>query len=112
MQALIDDWPFFFLLQSKEAFVSEAKDVIANCQAVTQFIRVIADHCLDKQCTEELSLIVDQILTITNQLSIISRSEKEDFFKTKNRFTIVRNLFSFLKNNFFFYFLSTQVLML
>ncbi|XP_056902986.1 uncharacterized protein LOC130533516 isoform X2 [Takifugu flavidus] len=60
------------IVQSKEAFVSEAKDVITNCQAVTQFIRVIANHCLDKQCTEELSLIVDQILTITNQLSIIS----------------------------------------
>ena len=50
-----------------------AKEVIANCQSVTQFVRVIANHCLDKQCTAELSLIVEQILTITNQLSIISR---------------------------------------
>uniref|UniRef100_A0A3Q1EBH4 Uncharacterized LOC110949986 n=1 Tax=Acanthochromis polyacanthus TaxID=80966 RepID=A0A3Q1EBH4_9TELE len=38
----------------------------------TQFIRVIANHSLDKQCTVELSLIVEQILTITNQLNIIS----------------------------------------
>lgn len=48
-----------------------------NCQSVTQFIRVIANHCLDKQCADELSLIVDQILTITNQLNIISRSDNQ-----------------------------------
>ncbi|XP_032398070.1 uncharacterized protein LOC116705776 [Etheostoma spectabile] len=59
-------------IPNKEAFVNAAKDVIANCQSVTQFIRVIANHCLDKQCTVELSLIVEQILTITNQLNIIS----------------------------------------
>lgn len=62
-----------FSSQNKEAFVTAAKDVISNCQSVTQFIRVIADHCLDKHCAGELSLIVEQILTITNQLSIISR---------------------------------------
>ena len=50
--------------------------MISNCQSVTQFIRVIAHHCLDKQCTVELSLITEQILTITNQLNIISRSEE------------------------------------
>ncbi|XP_040906442.1 uncharacterized protein LOC121189993 [Toxotes jaculatrix] len=59
-------------IPNKEAFVTAAKDVISNCQSVTQFIRVIANHCLDKQCTVELSLIVEQILTITNQLNIIS----------------------------------------
>ncbi|CAL8366912.1 unnamed protein product [Gadus morhua 'NCC'] len=59
-------------IANKEAFVGMAKEVIANCQSVTQFVRVIANHCLDKQCTAELSLIVEQILTITNQLSIIS----------------------------------------
>ncbi|KAF7660617.1 hypothetical protein LDENG_00278940 [Lucifuga dentata] len=59
-------------IPNKEAFVNTAKDVISNCQSVTQFIRTIADHCLDKQCTAELSLIVEQILTITNQLNIIS----------------------------------------
>ncbi|XP_045926970.1 uncharacterized protein LOC123984238 [Micropterus dolomieu] len=59
-------------IPNKDAFVTAAKDVISNCQSVTQFIRVIANHCLDKQCTVELSLIVEQILTITNQLNIIS----------------------------------------
>ncbi|MED6287431.1 hypothetical protein CHARACLAT_016318 [Characodon lateralis] len=57
---------------NKDAFVSAAKDVISNCQTVTQFIRVIANLSLDKQCTVELSLIIEQILTITNQLNIIS----------------------------------------
>ncbi|XP_058508135.1 uncharacterized protein LOC131474340 [Solea solea] len=57
---------------NKEAFVTAAKDVISNCQSLTQFIRVIANHCLDQQCTVELSLIVEQLLTITNQLNIIS----------------------------------------
>ncbi|KAI3362650.1 hypothetical protein L3Q82_001725 [Scortum barcoo] len=59
-------------IPNKEAFVFAAKDMISNCQSVTQFIRVIASHCLDKQCMVELSLIVEQILTITNQLNIIS----------------------------------------
>ncbi|XP_070772627.1 vinculin-like [Enoplosus armatus] len=59
-------------IPNKEAFVTAAKDVISNCQSVTQFIRVIANHCLDEQCAVELSLIVEQILTITNQLNIIS----------------------------------------
>ncbi|XP_072293503.1 vinculin [Eucyclogobius newberryi] len=59
-------------IPNKDAFVAAAKDVISNCESVTQFISVIANHCLDKQCTIELSLIVEQILTITNQLSIIS----------------------------------------
>lgn len=52
-----------------------AKDVMSNGQLVTNFIKVIANHCLDAQCALELSLIVEQILTITNQLSILSRSE-------------------------------------
>ncbi|XP_069394942.1 uncharacterized protein [Paralichthys olivaceus] len=59
-------------IPNKEGFVTAAKDVISNCQSLTQFIRVIANHCLDKQCTVELSVIVEQILTITNQLNIIS----------------------------------------
>uniref|UniRef100_A0A3Q2U445 Uncharacterized protein n=1 Tax=Fundulus heteroclitus TaxID=8078 RepID=A0A3Q2U445_FUNHE len=66
---------FFSPLQNKDAFVSAAKDVICNCQTVTQFIRLIANLSLDTQCTVELSLIIEQILTITNQLSIISRLE-------------------------------------
>ncbi|XP_029031210.2 uncharacterized protein LOC114870559 [Betta splendens] len=57
---------------NKDAFVTAAKDVMLKSQSVTQFIRVIANHCLDKQCAVELSLVVDQILTITNQLNIIS----------------------------------------
>ncbi|KAM7408927.1 hypothetical protein PAMA_002580 [Pampus argenteus] len=59
-------------IPNKEAFVAAAKDVMSNCQSVTHFIRVIANHCLDKQSTVELSLVVEQILTITNQLNIIS----------------------------------------
>ncbi|KAG7462724.1 hypothetical protein MATL_G00187760 [Megalops atlanticus] len=62
-------------IQSKEAFVSTAKDVVTSCKSVTQFVRVIADHCLDESCRDDLSLIVDQILTVTNQLTIISRSD-------------------------------------
>ncbi|XP_016523984.1 uncharacterized protein LOC107835605 [Poecilia formosa] len=57
---------------NKDAFVNAAKEVISNCQTVTQFISIIANHSLDKHCTVELSLIIEQILTITNQLSIIS----------------------------------------
>ncbi|KAL2082995.1 hypothetical protein ACEWY4_020768 [Coilia grayii] len=59
-------------IQSKEAFVSSAKHIVSSCQSITQFLRVIADHCLDKHCTDDLILLVEQILTITNQLTIIS----------------------------------------
>ncbi|XP_049592685.1 uncharacterized protein [Syngnathus scovelli] len=57
---------------NKEAFVCAAKDVMTSGQTVTKFIQVIANHCLDAQCALDLSLIVEQILTITNQLSILS----------------------------------------
>ncbi|XP_042625451.1 uncharacterized protein LOC109078306 isoform X1 [Cyprinus carpio] len=60
-------------IQTKDAFVTSAKDLVSRGQSITQFVRVIADHCLDKHCTEELFVIAEQILTISNQLTIISR---------------------------------------
>ncbi|XP_067278498.1 uncharacterized protein [Pseudorasbora parva] len=60
-------------IQTKDAFVTSAKDLISSGQSITQFVRVIADHCLDKHCTDELCVIAEQILTISNQLTIISR---------------------------------------
>ncbi|ROI46697.1 Catenin alpha-2 [Anabarilius grahami] len=59
-------------IQTKDAFVTSAKDLISSGQSITQFVRVIADHCLDKHCTDELCVIAEQILTISNQLTIIS----------------------------------------
>ncbi|XP_043112116.1 uncharacterized protein LOC122357009 isoform X2 [Puntigrus tetrazona] len=59
-------------IQTKDAFVTSAKDLVSGGQSITQFVRVIADHCLDKHCTEELFVIAEQILTISNQLTIIS----------------------------------------
>ncbi|XP_051506689.1 uncharacterized protein LOC127413521 [Myxocyprinus asiaticus] len=59
-------------IQSKDAFVTSAKDLVLSGQSITQFVRVIADHCLDKHCTEELCVTAEQILTIANQLTIIS----------------------------------------
>ncbi|XP_048125183.1 vinculin [Alosa alosa] len=59
-------------IHSKEAFVSSAKTIVSSCQSITQFLKVIADHCLDKHCAADLALVVEQILTITNQLTIIS----------------------------------------
>ncbi|XP_077468612.1 uncharacterized protein LOC144084254 [Stigmatopora argus] len=59
-------------LLNKEAFVIAVKDVMSDCQSVTNFLQVIANRCLDAQCGLELAHIVEQILTITNQLSILS----------------------------------------
>uniref|UniRef100_A0A673LAT2 Uncharacterized protein n=1 Tax=Sinocyclocheilus rhinocerous TaxID=307959 RepID=A0A673LAT2_9TELE len=59
-------------IQTKDAFVTSAKDLVSSGQSITQFVHVIADHCLDKHCTEELFVIAEQILTISNQLTIIS----------------------------------------
>ncbi|XP_048864768.1 uncharacterized protein LOC125739076 isoform X5 [Brienomyrus brachyistius] len=58
--------------QSKEAFIYTAREMISGCQSITQFVRVIAEHCLDKRCKDDLLYITEQILTITNQLTIIS----------------------------------------
>ncbi|KAJ8359822.1 hypothetical protein SKAU_G00163470 [Synaphobranchus kaupii] len=59
-------------IQSKEVFVATAKDVVSSCRTVTQFVRVIADHSLNESSREDLCLIVEKILTTTNQLTIIS----------------------------------------
>ncbi|TRY97598.1 hypothetical protein DNTS_004737 [Danionella cerebrum] len=59
-------------IQTKDAFVTSAKDLVSSGQSITQFVRVIAEHCLDKHCTEELCVIAEQIITISNQLTIIS----------------------------------------
>nr|XP_023678343.1 uncharacterized protein LOC111849574 isoform X1 [Paramormyrops kingsleyae] len=59
-------------IQSKEAFIYTAREMISGCQSITQFVRVIAEHCLDKRCRDDLLYITEQILTITNQLTIIS----------------------------------------
>ncbi|XP_048864767.1 uncharacterized protein LOC125739076 isoform X4 [Brienomyrus brachyistius] len=59
-------------IQSKEAFIYTAREMISGCQSITQFVRVIAEHCLDKRCKDDLLYITEQILTITNQLTIIS----------------------------------------
>lgn len=54
-------------------FVASAKDVVSSCRSVTQFVRVIADHSLSEHSKEDLCLILEKILTTTNQLTIISR---------------------------------------
>ncbi|GAA6107777.1 uncharacterized protein LOC124401258 [Tachysurus ichikawai] len=59
-------------IQSKDAFVSSAKDLVLSCQTVTHFVKVIAEHCLDQQSNKELCIIAERIVTITNQLTIIS----------------------------------------
>ncbi|KAI5108598.1 hypothetical protein C0J45_2192, partial [Silurus meridionalis] len=59
-------------IQSKDAFVSSAKDLVSSCQTVTCFVKVIAEHCLDQHSTQELCSVAEQIITITNQLTIIS----------------------------------------
>ncbi|KAJ7984959.1 hypothetical protein DPEC_G00360150 [Dallia pectoralis] len=57
---------------SKEMFVGTAKGVVSNCQSISNFLKVIVNHCLDQQSSADLCLRVEQILTITNQLTIIS----------------------------------------
>ncbi|XP_062851915.1 vinculin-like [Trichomycterus rosablanca] len=59
-------------IQSKDAFVALTKDLIMSSQTITQFVKVIADYCLDKHSTKEMYIISEQILTVTNQLTILS----------------------------------------
>ncbi|XP_047668036.1 catenin alpha-1 [Tachysurus fulvidraco] len=67
-------------IQSKDAFVSSAKDLVLSCQTVTHFVKVIAEHCLDQQSNKELCIIAERIVTITNQLTIISSVQIEECF--------------------------------
>ncbi|XP_069035955.1 catenin alpha-3 isoform X1 [Lepisosteus oculatus] len=59
-------------IKTKDEFITSAKCIAANGQLISKFVQIIADHCLDRHCSAELTHTVEQILTISNQLNIIS----------------------------------------
>ncbi|XP_028844429.1 catenin alpha-1 [Denticeps clupeoides] len=59
-------------IQDKETFVSSAKDIVNSTKSISQFLKAIADHCLDKHCADDLAFIVEQMQTVSSQLTIIS----------------------------------------
>uniref|UniRef100_W5NII4 Uncharacterized protein n=1 Tax=Lepisosteus oculatus TaxID=7918 RepID=W5NII4_LEPOC len=59
-------------IKTKDEFITSAKRIAANGQLISKFVQIIADHCLDRHCSAELTHTVEQILTISNQLNIIS----------------------------------------
>ncbi|MBN3320285.1 CTNA1 protein, partial [Atractosteus spatula] len=60
-------------IKAKDEFIASAKRIAASGQLISKFVQIIADHCLDRHCSTELTHTVEQILAISNQLNIISR---------------------------------------
>ncbi|MBN3298469.1 CTNA1 protein, partial [Amia calva] len=63
-------------LKTQKEFIAAAKHIAVSGQKVSKFLHIIADLSLDGRCAEELLHIVEQIRTISSQLTIIARSEK------------------------------------
>ncbi|KAK1171726.1 hypothetical protein AOXY_G6628 [Acipenser oxyrinchus oxyrinchus] len=59
-------------IKTKEEFIISAKQIAVNGQVITNFAHIIAEYCLDRRCATELLCAAEQILTLTNQLNIIS----------------------------------------
>ncbi|RXM98994.1 Catenin alpha-1 [Acipenser ruthenus] len=59
-------------IKTKEEFIISAKQIAVNGQVITNFAHIVAEYCLDRRCATELLCAAEQILTLTNQLNIIS----------------------------------------
>ncbi|XP_066552796.1 uncharacterized protein LOC136718903 isoform X2 [Amia ocellicauda] len=59
-------------LKTQKEFIAAAKHIAVSGQKVSKFLHIIADLSLDGRCAEELLHIVEQIRTISSQLTIIA----------------------------------------
>ncbi|XP_078504053.1 uncharacterized protein LOC144762684 [Lissotriton helveticus] len=59
-------------IQTKDQLIASTRQIASSGQTFAKFAQVIAKNCVDKRCSAELSSVVQQIHTISNQLSIIS----------------------------------------
>nr|KAF6429756.1 hypothetical protein HJG59_009069 [Molossus molossus] len=59
-------------LLTKEQLIASAKKVATSGQNFARLIRIIAENCRDRRCSQELLCAVEQIHTMSSQLRIIS----------------------------------------
>nr|XP_025033697.1 uncharacterized protein LOC102459754 isoform X2 [Pelodiscus sinensis]XP_025033698.1 uncharacterized protein LOC102459754 isoform X2 [Pelodiscus sinensis]XP_025033699.1 uncharacterized protein LOC102459754 isoform X2 [Pelodiscus sinensis] len=60
-------------ITTKDQLVACARQMASKGQVFVRFGHMVAKSCLDKRCATELLCVTEQIQTISNQLSIISR---------------------------------------
>ncbi|KAJ1154276.1 hypothetical protein NDU88_007030, partial [Pleurodeles waltl] len=89
---------------TKDQLIASTRQIAYSGQTFAKFAQVIAKNCVDKRCSAELSCVVQQIHTISNQLSIISSvkaatsSEKStDEVLVKNAENLIQTILRTLK---------------
>ncbi|XP_063086418.1 uncharacterized protein LOC134471456 [Cavia porcellus] len=59
--------------RTKDELSTSVRKIAASGQNFTRLVCIIAKNCVDQRCSQELLYMVEQILTVSNQLHIISR---------------------------------------
>ncbi|XP_043916117.1 uncharacterized protein LOC122792394 [Protopterus annectens] len=59
-------------IQTKEQLIASARQIASSGKTFATFAGIIAKYCIDRRCATELLCAVQQIPTISNQLTIIS----------------------------------------
>ncbi|XP_060227620.1 uncharacterized protein LOC132648992 [Meriones unguiculatus] len=57
---------------TKDQLIATARKIAASGKNFTRLICIIAKNCIDQRCTQELLCMVEQVQTMSSQLSIIS----------------------------------------
>ncbi|XP_040600923.1 uncharacterized protein LOC121140294 [Mesocricetus auratus] len=57
---------------TKDQLIASARKISASGKDVARLIQIIAKNCIDQRCSQELLCMVEQIQTLSSQLSIIS----------------------------------------
>ncbi|GAB1286880.1 Vinculin/alpha-catenin family member 1 [Apodemus speciosus] len=68
---------------TKDQLIASARKVSASGKTFTRLIDIIAKNCIDQRCSQELLCMVEQIQTMSSQLSIIS-SVKASLTRSKS----------------------------
>ncbi|XP_038962491.2 uncharacterized protein Vinac1 [Rattus norvegicus] len=68
---------------TKDQLIASARKVSASGKNFTRLIRIIAKNCIDQRCSQDLLCMVEQIQTMSSQLSIIS-SVKASLTRSKS----------------------------
>ncbi|XP_034350582.2 uncharacterized protein LOC117703216 [Arvicanthis niloticus] len=68
---------------TKDQLIASARKVSASGKNFTRLICIIAKNCIDQRCSQELLCMVEQIQTMSSQLSIIS-SVKASLMRSKS----------------------------
>ncbi|XP_052037647.1 uncharacterized protein LOC127684915 [Apodemus sylvaticus] len=68
---------------TKDQLIASARKVSASGKTFTRLIHIIAKNCIDQRCSQELLCMVEQIQTMSSQLSIIS-SVKASLTRSKS----------------------------